>query len=199
MAWPVDSAVSGGAAGPWMVPFVDNGAWRNCICPGLCRCQASCEVILEGPVAVVDEVLIDGVALDPSAYRLDDGNILVRTDSECWPQCQDMDAGPDEVGAFTVTYQQGIPVPRAGQIAAGLLACQFAKSCAGGDCILPQELQSLSRNQIEVQVIDPAALPESILTGIAQVDRWVRAVNPANLRARPRLLSRDVPAHRGTL
>lgn len=198
MTWPVDQPVSGGAAGPWMVPFVDNGVWRNCGCAGTCTCRATCEVVLEGPVAVVDAVLIDGVVLDPSAYRLDNGNILVRTDGECWPECQDMNVGPDEVGAFTVTYQKGVPVPRAGQIAAGKLACQFAKACGGGDCVLPQELQSLSRNQIEVQVIDPSALPESVLTGIADVDRWVRAVNPANLGARPYVRSSDIRRHRTT-
>ena len=199
MTWPVGVPAAGGAAGPWMVPFVDNGVWRNCGCAGACTCRASCEVVLQGPVAVIDEVMIDGVVLDPSAYRLDRtgyGPVLVRTDAECWPECQDMNVGPDEVGAFTVTYQQGIAVPRAGQIAAGMLACQFAKACTGGDCVLPQQLQSLSRNGIDVQVLDPATLPESILTGIAEVDRWVRAVNPANLRATPRVLSPDLRPHR---
>jgi hypothetical protein len=151
-------------------------------------------------VSVIDEVMIDGVVLDPGAYRLDSvqgrGAILVRTDGECWPECQDMDAANDAVGAFTITYQKGVAVPRAGQIAAGKLACEFAKACGGGDCALPQELQSLTRNGVEVQVIDPSVLPENILTGIADVDRWVRSVNPNNLAARPRVFSSDVRPNR---
>lgn len=199
MTWPVGQPSSSGSGSPWMIPFVDNGIWRNCGCSGGCSCRASCEIVIGVPVYIVDEVTIDGVALDPSAYRLDRterGAVLVRTDGECWPDCQDMDAGPDEVGAFTVTYQTGTPVPRAGQIAAGMLACQFAKACIGGDCVLPQELQSLSRNGVEVQMIDPSVLPEAILTGIAHVDRWVRSVNPNNLQQRSRVLSPDVRPHR---
>lgn len=197
LTWPVGAPSSSGSGSPWMIPFVDNGIWRNCGCAGACSCRARCEVLLTGPVAVIDEVKIDGVVLDPSAYRLDNGSTLVRTDGECWPECQDMNVGPDDVGAFVVTYQQGVPVPRAGQIAAGKLACQFAKACAGdGDCVLPQELQSLTRNGVEVSVVDPSVLPESILTGIADVDRWVRAVNPASLSQRPRVLSPDLRPHR---
>lgn len=195
--WPVGP--SSGSGSPWMAPFVDNGVWRNCVCSGGCSCRAACEVILQGPVAVIDEVMIDGVVLDPSAYRVDRderGSVLVRVDGECWPECQDMDAAPDAAGAFTVTYQQGVLVPRAGQIAAGMLACQFVKACAGGDCVLPQQLQSLTRNGIQVEVLDASADPAAILTGIAEVDRWIRAVNPANLRMRPRVLSSDVRPHR---
>lgn len=197
LTWPVGDPSSSGSGSPWMVPFVDNGVWRNCGCTGGCTCRASCEVLLAGPVAAIDEIMIDGIVLDPSAYRLDNGTILVRTDGECWPECQDFDVAADAVGAFTVTYQKGIPVPRAGQIAAGMLACQFAKACAGtGDCVLPQQLQSLTRDGVSLEVVDPEALPDSILTGIADVDRWVRTVNPNNLMNATRVFTRDVPSHR---
>jgi len=183
-----------------MIPFVDNGVWRNCGCAGGCSCKASCELVIGTPVYIVDEVMIDGLVLDPSAYRLDRthrGAVLVRIDGECWPECQDMDAAPDAEGAFVLTYQMGTPVPRGGQIAAGMLACQFAKACMGsGDCTLPQELQSLTRNGVEVQILDPAVLPEAVLTGIAHVDRWVRAVNPGNLRSASRVLSPDLRPNR---
>lgn len=202
MTWPVNAPGSSGSGVPWMVPFVDSGTWRNCGCGGGCSCNARCEITMGVPVVGVTEVTIDGVILAPAAYRVDyvqgRGPVLVRTDGECWPECQDMNVGPDDVGAFTVTYQYGKPVPRSGQIAAGRLACEFAKACVGGDCVLPNELSSLTRNGVEVSVVDPAALPESILTGIAEVDRWVRSVNPANLRYRPRVLSPDVRTHRIT-
>lgn len=203
MSWPVGQPVSGGAAGPWMIPFVDNGLWRNCGCAGTCTCRATCEMPIGAPAYAVDRVTIDGAILSPGAYRLDRterGLTLVRTDGECWPECQDMDANINEAGSFTVTYRPGQPLPADGSVIAGMLACQMAKACAGGgDCVLPQQLQSLSRNQIDVQVLDPSTLPESILTGIAEVDRWIRSVNPANLRARPRVLSPDIRPNRISL
>lgn len=199
LTWPVGAPGSNGAAGPWMIPFVDNGIWRNCGCAGGCTCRAACELPMGTPVSAVTEVTIDGVMLDPDAYRLDRterGQVLVRTDGECWPECPDMNVGPDAVGAFTVTYTPGAALPADAPFYAGMLACQIAKACVGGDCVLPQQLQSLSRNNIEVQVIDPATLPDSILTGIAEVDRWVRSVNPNNVRSGPRVLSPDVRPHR---
>lgn len=197
--WPVGAPGTSGAGTPWMIPYVDNGTWRNCGCTGGCSCRARCEVPLEGPVAAIDEVRVDGLVLDPTAYRLDyyrGQALLVRIDGLCWPECQDMNVGIEEEGSFAVTYQLGVAVPRAGQIAAGLLACEFAKLCEGGDCALPQEIQSLTRNGVDVQIVDPATLPENILTGVAQVDRWVRAVNPGNLAQGPRVRTLDLPGTR---
>ncbi|MFJ9029814.1 hypothetical protein ACIRQP_15025 [Streptomyces sp. NPDC102274] len=183
---------------PWMLPYIDGaGAWRNCTCAGTCSCRARCEVPLPGPVEAVDEVRVDGLVLDPSAYRVDNGSLLVRTDGECWPQCQDMGLPVTAEGAFAVTYRRGLPLPPAGQIAAGELACEFAKACAGdSSCALPQQLQSLSRQGINVQVVDPQAVLSEGMTGIANVDLWIRSVNPSGKRQRSRVHSLDMPATR---
>jgi hypothetical protein len=199
MTWPVGQPGSSGSGSPWMIPFVDNGIWRNCGCSGGCSCEASCEIVIGVPTVSVTEVTIDGIELDSAAYRLDHtrrGAVLVRTDGECFPDCQDMDAGPADVGSFTVTYVPGAPLPADAAVYVGMLAGQFARACVGGDCVLPQELQSLSRNGVEVQLLDPNLIPEAILTGIASVDRWVRSVNPSSLRSRSRVLSPDVRPHR---
>lgn len=201
LTWPVGAPQSVGAGAPWMTPFIDSGTWRNCGCAGGCSCKAAHEITLPGPVARIDVVMIDGVVLDPSAYRVDSYrglHVLVRTDGEPWPSCQDMALANDAVGAFAVTYQRGIDVPRAGQIAAGELACEFAKACAGQDCALPQALSSLSRNGVEVTVADPETLLDSGRTGIHNVDMWIRAVNPAGLSQRSRVLSSDVAGPRFT-
>lgn len=193
MTFPVNYPGSTGSGTPWMVPWIDNGVWRNCGCTGGCSCEATCQVLLPTPVASITEVMIDGVVLDSSAYRLDNGRILVRTDGDCWPDCQDIDLANDAVGAFAVTYLPGRALPRAGEIAAGQLACQFAKACVGSDdCVLPQQLASLSRNGVEVSVVDPTEFLESGLTGIADVDLWIRAVNPQRKAQRSRVLSGDV-------
>lgn len=186
LTWPVGAPANGGGM-PWMIPWIDDGIWRNCGCAGPCTCHATSEVPFPTPVASVVEVRVDGLVLDPSAYRLDyfrGTPVLVRTDGALWPECQDMDAGPEEAGAFTIVYQPGEALPTAGRIAAGKMACEFAKACAGQDCALPQQLQSLTRNGVQLEVVDPAQLLESGLTGIADVDLWIRAVNPFR-RIRP--------------
>ena len=202
LTWPVGSPSSSGGGYPWMIPYIDTGVWRNCACEGACSCRARCEVPFPGPVAQVLSVTIDGVTLDPAAYRIDSYKgfpILVRTDGDCWPKCQDMSMDVDDVGAFVIAYKPGKTLPTAGKLAAGMLACEYAKLCAGQDCALPQQLASLSRNGIEVQVADPTALLEEGLTGIAMVDLWVKSVNPYRRPARARVYSADVPSMRATL
>ncbi len=194
MTFPVLAGGGLGAGTPWMIPWIDNGVWRNCGCTGGCSCRARCEVPLLGPVAAIDEVKIDGVVIAPTAYRVDVYRgipILVRTDGQCWPECQDMDADVDDVGSFTITYQRGVAVPKSGQIAAGKLAGEFAKACAGQDCALPQQLASLTRNGVQVEVVDPSTFLDNGLTGIADVDLWIRAVNPARKAQRSRVYSSD--------
>lgn len=197
--FPVNAAQASGAGTPWVYPWIDNGIWRNCGCAAVCSCRASQEILLPGPVASVTEVMIDGAILDPSAYRLDNGSILVRIDGDAWPECQDMDLANDAVGAFTVTYQRGTEVPAAGLMAAGELACQYAKACTGsGDCQLPAQLASLSRNGVQVEVADPSEFLENGLTGLANVDLWIRSVNPSRKAQRSRVLSPDLNQPRFT-
>ena len=202
LTYPVDSAQASGLGAPWMVPYIGaGGVWRNCTCGGGCTCRARCEAYLPGSVAEILEVKVDGVVIDPAAYRLDNhsGPVLVRTDGECWPECQDMNLLDDEAGTFSIRYTPGAPLPRIGQIAAGELACQFAKACAGaGDCTLPQQLQSLSRNGVQVEVVDPNLLMDNGLTGYPNVDLFIKAVNPRRLQRGPRVLTPDLPATRRT-
>jgi hypothetical protein len=198
LTWPVNASANGGGF-PWMTPWIDSGVWRNCGCAGGCSCRAACEVPFPTSVASIVEVRIDGVVLDPTAYRLDSyrmSPVLVRIDGECWPQCQDMALGTDEAGAFVIVYRPGDTLPVAGQLAAGELACEFAKACVGSDCALPQQLQSLSRNGVEVQVVDPTAFLDQGLTGLANVDLWIRSVNPRRKQQRARVYSSDLSGPR---
>lgn len=202
LTYPVDSAQASGLGAPWMVPYIGaGGVWRNCSCAGPCSCRATAEAHLGNGQGVAEliEVKVDGIVLDPTLYRLDDmnGPVLVRLDGERWPECQNMDLSDDEPDTWSVTYRPGQVLPKIGEIAAGELACEFARACAGDDgCALPSQLVSMSRNGIEVQVADPATLLENGLTGLPNVDLFIKAVNPARLTRRPRVLSPDVPMYR---
>lgn len=195
LAWPVNAGGVSGGTVPWMIPWIDNGVWRNCGCTGGCSCRATCEIILPGPVQSVSEVRVDGVVLPDTAYRLDyvrSMPTLVRVDGECWPECQNMDLATDQPGTFSVTYLKGEALPLAGAIATGKLAGEFAKACSGADCVLPQQLASLSRNGVEVQVVDPTEVLANGLTGVSDVDLWIRAVNPYGRPQRSRVYSPDL-------
>jgi hypothetical protein len=201
LTFPVTAAANGGGM-PWMIPWIDAGIWRNCGCAGGCTCSATCEVRLVGPVISIEEVVIDGLVLDPSAYRLDWVKTLptlVRTDGGCWPKCQDMDVATTEIGSFSITYQKGITVPVSGRLAAGRLAWEFAKACQGQECALPQQLSSLTRNGVSVEVVSPTDFLDSGLTGIADVDLWIRAVNPARKAQVSRVYSSDIRGPRVVL
>jgi hypothetical protein len=80
------------------------------------------------------------------------------------------------VGSFTVTYTQGIPVDGLGAAAAGRLAVEFAKACGTGDCALPPNVVSITRQGVTMDIAS-GAFPGNV-TGIREVDAYIRMVNP---------------------
>ena len=185
----IDS-VSGGFAGP----VLDDGTWFNrCSVLG-CSCRARCEVPLDGPVAEIVEVTIDGEVVPPAAYQVHDRTILVRIDGDCWPVCQTYGT---EIPGFAVTYARGLEIPPAVQAGFELLACEYAKACVGGVCALPPRLASLSRQGVEVTVAEVPTEPGGLVrTGIKTVDDIIAADNPYGLAAPAEVLSPDQPRFR---
>ena len=187
------SAPLGGEPGTLGIyPVLDSGTWRN-LCGGGCSCRSTCQVLLDGPVASIVEVQVDGEVVDPAAYRVHDREALVRIDGTCWPVCTKVDT---PIPGFEVTYERGSPIPDQVQAAVEVLACEYAKACANQACRLPKRLASLSRQGVEVtlaQVPDPG---QGVLrTGIQVVDDAITAVNPWGLVERPMVWSPDQPTH----
>jgi hypothetical protein len=178
--------------GVWYPYIGSDGAWRNCGCHGFCNCTPNCEAYLPGPVNSIVEVVVAGEVVDPENYEVQDRTWLVRLDGECWPECPDMAAEE----AFEVTYLRGEPVPAALVGATGVLACQFAKACAGEPCQLPGRLQFITRQGVTAQMVDVERLLERNLTGIQEVDQVIASLNPNRLHGRPRVMSPDRPTVR---
>lgn len=108
--------------------------WGECAC---CGCDA---VVLAGPVADVVEVLVDGVALDPSGYELHDNWHLVRIGAS-WP----MGGGPAADERFVITYMMGAPVPGLVRDAVVELANQlWLDRCGSADSRMPRSATSAS-------------------------------------------------------
>jgi hypothetical protein len=179
--------------------YIYNGVWHNAGCAGLNCCGATCEVELPRTVSITS-VVIDGATVDASAYRVDNGYILVRTDGDCWPQCQNLDKDPGEgvTDVWTVTGVFGNPVPDEVLDGASILACEIGKAIAGQPCRLPQRMQSLSRAGVSVQFPGVNTYLDRGLTGLNEVDQLVVQFNPHRLAQSPKVFSMDQSPNRIT-
>lgn len=188
-----DSTGFGGVVNPALI----GGQWYNLPCGGcqndVCSCTFVPTIDLLGPVASIDSIYQDGVLLADDAYRVDNFRYLVRTDGADWPVCQDMVAPTSATNTLEVTYQIGVPVPSGGQIAAGILACEFAKAaCGNTSCKLPQRIQSVTRQQVSMTVLDSyGSLYDFGTTGLFLVDSWVASILHSSRRAGTRITSPD--------
>jgi hypothetical protein len=138
------------------------------------------------------------VVVDPSSYRIDDAQWLVRQDGDHWPICQDYNLAAGLTGTWSVTYFRGAVVPDSVLAAAGSLACEFAKACTGGECRLPGRVSSIIRQGVSIQLVDVSDLLKHGFTGLTEVDQVIRAFNPSSLTHRLRVLSPDIQVNRVT-
>lgn len=151
------------------------------------------------PITEISEVLIDGEVLDPSHYRLDESRYLVRLRVDGrnpgWPSFQRMDLPTTEDETFQVTVKFGQSVPLAGAKAAAALACQLALSCdpdTVSNCVLPKRVTNLVRQGVTVALDNFGFLPV-VRTAIYEVDAFLSAVNPNDLRGSSEVFSPDLP------
>lgn len=187
-----------GWGGPF--PFLYGGQWFNsCGCSASCCCKATCEVVLPGPVASIEEVLVAGVVVPEDEYRVDVAEgmyYLVKTTAGCWPTCQDFDEAADGEHAFAITLTRGTPVPDSVLGATGLLACEIGKGIVGAACALPPRMQSLTRQGVTAEFITSELDVDTFQTGIQAVDMVIRAQNPSRRTRPPVVLSPDAPTAR---
>jgi len=164
-------------------PYISGGVWYNaCGCgtaADSCDCGSAPTVVLPGPVGRIESIKIDGVELDPLAYRVDNGNLLIRQDGEAWPMCQDMASA---IPGFEVTYYRGAAPNVMTRRAAGVLANEFLLNCEGQDCRLPSNVTRATRGgeSYEFSTMD---FPDGDTGGtIPEVDALIRIYNPNRLK-----------------
>lgn len=184
-----------GSVGPNWTPYVDvNGAWRNCGCTSACSCAPTSQVMLPGPVTAITEVKVNGLIVPGGDYRVDLAQglyWLVGENGRVWPDCQDFDQPANGSNTFQVTYSRGTPLPVGGPAAAGALACEYAKGCAGQACALSAAATSISRDGVSYQIMTADDLIARGFTPMASVNQWIKAANPYALTQRPRVFSFD--------
>lgn len=169
-------------SGDWMVPTNWNGTWINGCGHRQCSCETLCEVALPPPVGRVDEVKVDGVIVPPTDYEVQDHRLVYVGGGDCpWPATQDLALADTEPDTFSVTYLNTYPVDGLGAHAAGVLAMEFAKMCAGSTkCRLPATVRSVVRQGVSFDII--AGVFPNGQTGLREVDAYIGLWNPNGLR-----------------
>lgn len=190
----------GGIYAPWGYPYAGPwGYWMDVgcgSCAGSCSCSEVPEVVLPAPVSSVTQVKMDGTPMVTGAYRVDDARILVRTDGQRWPRCNNLVLDDTQAGTWSVTALYGQAVPVAGQLAVGEMACELLRAMRGEDCRLPAGVQSIARQGVTINFPDAGEFLREGRTGFDLVDRFLATVNPYHLMSRSRVYSIDRPAHR---
>src|SRR3546814_20601967 len=78
---------------------------------------------------------------------------------------------------WSVTYVKGYAVPKGGQVAAGMLAVELAQAaCNDKTCGLPRRVQSVTRQGVNVAVLDAFDDIDQGPTGIWAIDSGVAYV-----------------------
>jgi hypothetical protein len=177
-------------SGTW-TPVMSAGVWHN-----FGPATATQSIELPGYLPEPTRVTVDGVDLPEAAYQVHNGRHLVRVDGGTWPISQDVTLPPTDVGTWEVEYVHGVPLPGDGPAAVGELACEFLKICLGSAaCELPRRLQQLSRQGVDLTLMDPGDYLDKGRTGVQRVDEWVSTVNPHRLQAQPGIWYPEITQH----
>lgn len=191
----------GGWGQTYPTPYWWNGQWFNLACSACltdCSCSPVSEFVLPAPVYEITQIKVDGVVVSGSSYRLDDSRIVVRTDGEEWPICNDLSKNDTEVGTWSVTARYGQPVPESASLAVGQLACEIVKAIVGDDCALSQPVQSIARQGVNLTFLDPNEVFAERRTGLRLTDMFISTYNPSGLHSRSRAYDVDGPNPRRT-
>lgn len=148
----------------------------GCRIPDGCNARRLVQLPLR-PVIDVLEILVDGAALDPGAYRLVDRIALVRTDGNPWPCSQRLDLPTTDEGTWSIRYRWGQVAPLSGRHAAAILGLELWRSThpGEGECRLPKRITSLTREGVTMAILDPMDLLDGGKTGIVEVDLFLSA------------------------
>lgn len=175
-------------AGGYYTPWFDLTCGS---CNGGCSCARVSEVVLPAPVSSITTVKVDGIVLDSSAYRVDDNRLLVRTDGQVWPRCNNLSRDDDQPDTWSVTAVYGQDVPTLGRLAVGEMACEIMRAMSGEDCRLPAGIRTLVRQGVTIEMPNLGELFSDGKTGLYLADAFIQSVNPHRLTRRSRVYSVD--------
>lgn len=202
------------ASFPFLKPVNISGRWEfpiaacSCNLPDNCGCGELRSIRLgRWPIVEVTEVKVDGAVLDPTLYRVDEDEYLVRLrdaddSNPGWPCCQDLTRADTEDDTFSVTFTYGRNPPQSGIQAAAVLACELYRACDPeafeGECRLPANVIQVARQGVTVLVNSAVNLfvpkkGQPVRVGLVEVDLFLASTNPHGLSSPMVVLSPDLP------
>ena len=153
------------------------------------------------PIIGVSQVKIDGVLIPPNEYFVLNHRTLVRrrpsmsaepTQRYGWPTSQLIDLPDTEEGTFSVTYTYGSPPPTTGWWAALKLAQMLLRDACGEDGVFPIRVTSMTRQGVTAASTDVQDFLAKGMTGVYQLDLFIRAYNPSGAVRKPLAWSPDL-------
>lgn len=177
---------------PGVVPTLYGGSWYNLPSPG-CPGEddGPAAVTLPGPVAEVKRILVDGEEFPDTKWRRE-GNTLYRLDGKPWPR-QDMRSSFHAPGTWAVLYSIGEPPPSGADLAVATLTTELWNALTpGSKCRLPRGWSTVTKGGVTITRPDPAQVIGARLTGLPEVDQWVKQTNPNGLMRQTKVLSPDL-------
>jgi hypothetical protein len=170
---------------PGICTVVDRSICRRCyVCGGACVCGVRDTIDLSGgrwPIRGVWDVVVDGVELAASAYKLRGRRWLDRVDGEFWPASGDL-TDPD---AFRLSFAYGRTPPVGLRHAAAVFAAEMGKKCVGAKCAIPERVTSITREQVTYTILDSQRFLDEGRTGIYAVDLALSAARTARRDVAP--------------
>jgi hypothetical protein len=198
MSWPIVWPAAAGELDALLKPYAEQYALRTLrmltlgrvggdsitVLPDTTAFGRPDAIYLEAPVGAIDSVTVSGLPLVPTAYVVENGNLLVRTDGGGWP-----------VGAIAITYQNSYPADALAQRVAGVLALEYYRMISGGQkCRLSTRVTNVQRQGITME-IEPGLFPNNE-TGVPEVDHFIKQWNPSAAKVRSSVITPDLPSHR---
>lgn len=178
----------------WPYPYNWAGQWFNLGCggcPGSCSCTVLWKAKLPALINRIVEIKVDGDIVPTGSYMVYDNQMLIRTDGEAWPICNDLNKADTEVGTWSITLTIGQTVPDLCRLAVGEMATEFIKSCLGQNCRLPSPVQQLVRQGVSMTFLDPNAVFADGKVGLYFCDLAISTYNPAGIPARAQVIDVD--------
>lgn len=166
--WSVSSPIGPVAWSGWYNVWRTNGPGPRSGCGCQTRCNRHLLLAPVGLLAGVLSVTFDGVAQPADGFRIVD-RVYVERIGAPWPTGTDIG----------LTLRTGRPIPDDGRSAASELACHWLMAHGGADgtCALPENLTSITREEVTLQLTSQADVERIAdgLTGLPWVDRWLRS------------------------